>query len=221
MAVLASGRGSNFQALVDAVAAGRLAVRLVGVFCDRAGAPVLGRAAAASVPAHLVDASAAASRAQAQRELFDALAAAAPDLVVCAGYMRLIDDALLQPWIGRMLNIHPSLLPAYPGLRTHARALADGARVHGASVHFVTPELDAGPVLAQARVPVHAGDDVGTLAARVLAAEHPLLVAAVELFASARVGWKDGRPLLDGAPLRRPLQLTDACLADVPSETLP
>ncbi|MEE7548408.1 phosphoribosylglycinamide formyltransferase, partial [Xanthomonas sp. Kuri4-1] len=139
--------------------------------------------------------------------LGDALAAALPDWVVCAGYMRILGEALVRRFAGRMVNIHPSLLPRHRGLHTHARALEAGDREHGASVHVVVPELDAGGVIAQVRVPVQPGDSPETLGARVLAREHPLLIASLELLAGGRVRERDGTIHLDGQCLFTPLRL--------------
>lgn len=208
IAVLVSGRGSNLQALIDAVGDGRLDAEIVGVFSDRPQAPALDRARDAGIAAIVRDPGAYASRAEFDSALFDAIAASQPDFVVCAGYLRLLGTHVVEPWQGRMINIHPSLLPAFKGLRTHARALAEGVREHGASVHFVTADLDGGPVIAQARVPVLDGDNAETLAARVLAREHPLLVASVGLLCAGRVTLHEHRVHLDGAPLAAPLQLT-------------
>lgn len=207
LAVLASGRGSNFQALLDARAEGRLDVELVGVFSDRPKAAVLERASAAGVRALALPPREFASRAAHDESLFSAIADVQPDLIVCAGYMRLIDESQVRRFAGRMVNIHPSLLPKYPGLDTHARALAAGDREHGTSVHYVIPALDAGPVIAQARVPVLPGDDATSLANRVLEREHPLLVASVGLIAQGRV-WQHGEHVVfDGRVLRVPLHL--------------
>jgi phosphoribosylglycinamide formyltransferase-1 len=208
IAVLASGRGSNLQALIDAIAIGALDARIVGVFSDKATAPALQRARDAGLPAQALDPRAFATRAEFDAHLFGLIAASAPDLVVCAGYMRLIGDREVDAWRGRMINIHPSLLPAFKGLRTHAQALAAGVAEHGASVHFVTADLDGGPVLARATVPVQAGDDCDTLARRVLAREHPLLIETVRLLADGRLRLVGDAVLLDGAPLPAPLQLT-------------
>ena len=125
----------------------------------------------------------------------------------CAGYMRLLGAAALAPWAGRIINIHPSLLPDFKGLDTHARALAAGVPEHGASVHFVTADLDGGPVIAQARVPVLDGDDADALAARVLDTEHPLLVATLQLLCAARIALRGVVVEFDGRPLAAPLQL--------------
>ena len=207
IAVLASGRGSNLQALLDAVAAGALDARVVGVFSDKADAGALERARAAGVHAEAVDPRAFPNRLAYDAAFFERVDARRPDLIVCAGYMRLISEAAVEARRGRLVNIHPSLLPAFKGLRTHAQALAAGVAEHGASVHFVTPDLDGGPVIAQARVPVHAGDDADALARRVLAREHPLLVATVALLARGRVKLAGERVVFDGVPLAAPLQL--------------
>jgi phosphoribosylglycinamide formyltransferase-1 len=192
LAVLASGRGSNLVAILDACARGALPATVVAVVSDRPDARALSIAGARGIAAELLDA-----RAFGSREAFDAALAArldaiAPDLVVLAGFMRILTPALVGRWLGRMVNIHPSLLPAYPGLRTHRRALADGVAVHGASVHFVTPELDGGPVVMQAEVTVRPTDDEQSLAARVLRAEHQLYPAALQRILSGQVGFRDG-----------------------------
>lgn len=205
IAVLASGRGSNLLAMLDAIARGDLDAEVVGVFSDKPDAPALQR-----VPADgrwSRDAKAFADRESFDAELADAVAASRPDWIVCAGYMRILGEAFVQRFRGRLLNIHPSLLPKYRGLRTHARALQAGDAEHGASVHFVVPELDAGAVIVQAVVPVLAGDTPDTLAARVLGIEHPLLVAALQLAASGRMSEQDGVAWLDGQPLFTPPRL--------------
>jgi phosphoribosylglycinamide formyltransferase 1 len=207
IAVLASGRGSNLQALIDARDAGKLPIELVGLFSDRPVAPAMERACAAGIPALALRPKDFASREAFDAALFDAVEQVQPGLIVCAGFMRIIADAQVARFEGRMINIHPSLLPKYPGLHTHARALEAGDAEHGASVHFVIPALDAGPVLAQARVPVLADDTPETLAERVLAREHPLLLAAVAVIASGRVRADAERIWLDDAPLASPLQL--------------
>jgi phosphoribosylglycinamide formyltransferase-1 len=207
LAVLVSGRGSNLQALVDAIGDGRLDARIVGVFCDRSDAPALQRARSAGIATRVVAARGFATRLEHDAALFEAIDAARPDLIVCAGYMRLISEREVQARRGRLINIHPSLLPAFKGLHTHAQALASGVAEHGASVHYVTPDLDGGPVIAQARVPVQPGDDAEALARRVLAREHPLLVQTLVLIGEGRIALEDDRVQLDGAPLATPLQL--------------
>lgn len=207
IAVLVSGRGSNLQALIDAIADSRLAARIVGVFSDKPDAPALQRARDAGVAAESIVPRDFPDRLAFDLALFEHIEATQPDLIVCAGYMRLISEAGIAPRRGRVINIHPSLLPAFKGLKTHAQALAARVPEHGASVHFVTPDLDGGPVIAQARVPVLPGDDAPTLAARVLAREHPLLVATVGLFAAGRVALEADVVTFDGRPLAAPLQL--------------
>jgi phosphoribosylglycinamide formyltransferase 1 len=207
IAVLASGRGSNLQALIDAIADGRLAARIVGAFSDKPDAPALQRARDAGVHAEGLAPRDFPSRPAFDLAFFERVEATQPDLIVCAGYMRLISEAAIAPRRGRVINIHPSLLPAFKGLKTHTQALAAGASEHGASVHFVTPDLDGGPVIAQARVSVLPGDDAQALAARVLAREHPLLVATVGLLASGRVALMGDAVVIDGRPLAVPLQL--------------
>lgn len=205
IAVLASGRGSNLQAILAAIAAGQLHAQVVAVLSDKPGAPALQHVAApqrwARSPKDYPD------RAGFDAALGDALAGFAPDWVVCAGYMRILGPAFVQRFDGRLVNIHPSLLPLYKGLDTHARALAAGDAEHGASVHFVVPELDAGTVLAQARVPVQPGDTPETLAQRVLAVEHPLLIASLQWLVAGRVAERDAQLQVDGHPLFSPLRL--------------
>ena len=141
--------------------------------------------------------------------LFDRIAASQPDLLVLAGFMRIIDGDALKPWAGRMINIHPSLLPKYRGLHTHRRALKAGDLEHGASVHYVTAELDGGPVIAQAALSIEAGDDENTLAARLLPLEHKLLPAVVSLIAANRLKLGEKGIHFDGEPLRKPLRWQD------------
>jgi phosphoribosylglycinamide formyltransferase-1 len=207
LAVLASGRGSNLQAILDAIAQGQLDARVVGVFSDKATAPALARAHEAGVPTTALPVKGFASRGDYDERLFSLVDAVHPDLIVCAGYMRLISDAAVAARAGRMINIHPSLLPEFKGLHTHEQALQAGARLHGASVHYVTPELDGGPVIAQVRVPVQADDDAARLGGRVLGREHPLLLATLRLMGSGRVALIDNRVHLDGRPLAAPLVL--------------
>ncbi|WP_369943813.1 phosphoribosylglycinamide formyltransferase [Xanthomonas medicagonis] len=205
LAVLVSGRGSNLQALLDAIAAGTLDAQVTGVFSDRAQAPALAKVAPAlrwsAAPRDFPD------RAAFDQALGDAVAAARPDWIVCAGYMRILGDAFVQRFAGRLLNIHPSLLPKYRGLHTHAQAIAAGDAEHGASVHFVVPALDAGAVIAQARVPVLAGDGPDDLARRLLPREHQLLCAVLRLAAAGRLAERDESAWLDGQCLFSPLRL--------------
>ena len=205
IAVLASGRGSNLQAVLDAIAAGRLAAEVVGVFSDKPGAAALQR-----VPEALrwsASAKAYPSREAFDADLADAVAASRPDWILCAGYLRILGTAFVERFRGRTINIHPSLLPKFRGLHTHARALAEGEREHGASVHFVIPELDAGAVIAQAVVAIESGDTPEALAQRVLGVEHPLLLAVMRLAASGRLAEHGATVTLDGHPLFTPLRL--------------
>jgi phosphoribosylglycinamide formyltransferase-1 len=205
IAVLASGRGSNLQAIIDAIAAGTLDAEVVAVLSDKPDASALTKVAPdrrwARSPRDFAD------RATFDAAMGDALAGFAPDWVVCAGYMRILGEAFVQRFSGRLVNIHPSLLPLYKGLHTHARALEAGDAEAGASVHFVVPELDAGTVLAQARVPVLPGDTAEQLAQRVLAVEHPLLIASLHWLVGGRVTERNGQLEVDGNPLFSPLRL--------------
>lgn len=214
IAVLASGRGSNLQAILDAIAAGTLDARVVGVFSDRAKAIALERAREAGIAALAVKPADHPDRATFDAALFRHIAAVQPDLIVCAGYMRLLGAAQVEAWHGRMINIHPSLLPLFKGLRTHDQALAAGVAEHGASVHFVTAELDGGPVIAQACVPVHPGDDADALAARVLEREHPLLIATLQALTAGRLRLHGASVMFDGRPLSAPLRLDGNSLVE-------
>ena len=198
--VLISGRGTNLGAIIDAIASGALPVELRTVVCNEPGAPGIALARRAGYDATVVH-----HRDFPDRERFEAALAAAidglvPDLVVLAGFMRILTAGFVRRYRGRLINIHPSLLPDFPGLDTHARAIAAGAAVHGATVHFVTETLDGGPVIAQAQVPVRAGDDPEALAARVLEHEHVLLPRTLSWFAERRVRLDGDRVLLDGVP---------------------
>lgn len=201
--VLISGSGTNLQALMDASAKGDIAGTLSVVISNRADAKGLERAARHQISTEVVD-----HKAYSDREHYDAALMAAidrhtPDLVVLAGFMRILTPGFVKHYGGRLLNIHPSLLPAYKGLHTHQRVLDAGDTLHGCSVHFVTPELDGGPVIAQARVPVFASDDAQSLAARVQQMEYPLYVRCVALFMAGRLTLapESGIVCLDGHPL--------------------
>ena len=196
--VLISGRGSNLEALLAAVGSGNIDATVTCVITNVPGAPGLDGARAQGVPCTTID-----HRAFATRDAFDTALALAidverPDLVVLAGFMRVLSTPLVRQYAGRLINVHPSLLPRYPGLHTHRRALADGARVHGCTVHFVTPDVDGGPIIAQATVPVLDGDDEAGLAARVLAQEHLLLPDAVRWFCEDRLVIEAGRVRVKG-----------------------
>jgi len=184
--ILISGRGSNMQALVEA----GLPIR--AVISNRADAASLTWAAERGIATVTLEHKAFASREGFDVALTGVIDAYTPDLVVLAGFMRILTPHFVQHYAGRMLNIHPSLLPAFTGLDTHARALAAGVKLHGCTVHFVTPEIDHGPIVMQAAVPVLAGDDEATLAARVLAQEHRVYAQAVRWFIEGRLVIADG-----------------------------
>ena len=205
LAVLVSGNGSNLQALLDAAARGEIGVEPRVVVSDQPNAHALERAARAGVPTRVIEACGHPDRASYDAALGALLEGYDVGLVALAGFMRILGPAIVQRWSGRMLNIHPALLPRHRGLHTHRRVLAAGERVHGASVHFVTEELDGGPVVVQARVPVLAGDDEARLSARVLRVEHRIYPLAVGWFASGRLELRDGKPRLDGSALNEPV----------------
>lgn len=202
--VLISGGGTNLQALIDQ--AGQQGFDLCGVISNRPGVRGLERAEQAGIPTRVLDHTGFADRAGFDAALGDLIEGFAPGLVVLAGFMRILTGDFVARFSGRMINIHPSLLPAFQGLHTHRRALQAGVSEHGASVHFVTAELDGGPVIAQARVKVEPGDDEARLAARVLAKEHQLLPSVVGWFAAGRLTLRDGRVWLDGRALEQPAQ---------------
>jgi phosphoribosylglycinamide formyltransferase-1 len=198
--VLVSGRGSNMEAIVRACERERWDARVAAVLANRADAAGLAFARERGIAAEVVD-----HRAFATRDAFDAALAEAierhhPDVVALAGFMRILGGDFVRRFDGRLVNIHPSLLPAFPGLDTHKRALAAGVRLHGCTVHFVRVAVDEGPIIVQAAVPVLAGDDEATLAARVLAAEHRCYPLALKLAAEKRLRVENERCVIDGAP---------------------
>lgn len=199
--MLLSGRGSNMLAIAAALRSERWPAQIVGVIGDRPGASGTQRAAELGLPTALVDYRAFARREDFEQALRQAIDAFAPDVVVLAGFMRVLGATFVEHYRGRLLNIHPSLLPAFPGLATHRRALEAGVAAHGATVHFVGVEVDDGPVVAQAVVAVHPDDDEATLAARVLESEHRLYPMAVRWFVEGRLRIEEGRVrLLDQRP---------------------
>lgn len=201
---LISGRGSNLQAIIDAAEDGSLPAVIRAVISNRPGAVGLGRAARAGISTAVVDHTRYPDRAGFDAALQQAVDRYQPALVVLAGFMRVLTPDFVAHYHGRMLNIHPSLLPRFRGLHTHERALAEGATEHGASVHFVTDDLDGGPVVLQARVPVLAGDTPERLAARVLVQEHRIYPEVIRWVAEGRLRMEGGQVLLDGAPLSAP-----------------
>ncbi|TAH40216.1 MAG: phosphoribosylglycinamide formyltransferase [Gammaproteobacteria bacterium] len=220
--VFASGRGSNLAALIEAQQRNELPIRIVGVFSDHADCGAIALAQAAGIPVSTLDARDFPDRAQFDQATFSQVTAWQAELIVLAGYMRILDARAIAPWHGRIINIHPSLLPKYPGLHTHKRALRAGDRMHGASVHFVTAELDGGPVIAQARVEVQADDTAETLAARLLPSEHRLLVACVRALANQELRWSDCGIRFGDDRLQQPLRLAeDGSLVDADSMKAP
>jgi phosphoribosylglycinamide formyltransferase 1 len=205
VAVLISGRGSNMAALIEAAKDETYPAEIALVLSNRPDAGGLATARAAGIAIEVIDHTAFGK----DRAAFDAAMQAMLekyriDIVCLAGFMRLLTPELVGHWPGRMLNIHPALLPAFKGLDTHKRALEAGAKIHGATVHFVVAELDSGPIIAQGAVAVHADDSEAALAARVLAVEHRIYPLALKLVAQGRVRIVDGRCLIDGVPVPDP-----------------
>ncbi len=197
--ILISGRGSNLQAILEEIRTGKLPIEIRAVISNNPEAEGLQRARAAGVPAEIIDHRDYAERSQFDAVLMQAIDRHAPRLVILAGFMRILGEAFIRHYAGRLLNIHPSLLPAFKGINTHARALTAGAAQHGASVHFVTNDLDGGPVIVQASVPIRTDDTAETLAARVLNEEHRILPLAIRWFVEGRLSIRNGQVLLDGA----------------------
>jgi phosphoribosylglycinamide formyltransferase-1 len=208
VAVLISGRGSNMTALIEAAKAADYPAEIALVLSNVPDAGGIATAQREGIATAVVDHKAFGKDREAfERAIQQQLEAHNIDIVCLAGFMRILTPYLIGKWPGRMLNIHPALLPAYKGLHTHERALADGAKEHGATVHFVVPEMDSGPVITQGRVPVHADDDAAALAARVLAVEHRIYPLALKLVAQDRVRVEGERCVTDGplAPEERAL----------------
>jgi phosphoribosylglycinamide formyltransferase-1 len=203
LAILISGRGSNMTAILRAALAGDIAVQPAIVLADRSDAAGLASARELGVPTAAW--SGESHSGPFEPMLVRTLEAVQPDVIALAGFMRILSPALVGRYLGRMLNIHPSLLPAYRGLHTHRRVLAAGDTEHGASVHFVTPELDAGPVVLQSKVAVLPDDTEAALAARVLATEHIIYPRVLGWLADGRLRWRAGAPWLDGQRLDAPL----------------
>ena len=193
LVVLISGSGSNLQAIMDAIDAGTLAARIVAVISNRADAYGLQRAFNAGIPAEILDHKNFDSRDAFDLALQTRIDEFMPDLIILAGFMRILTPAFVQHYTGRMLNIHPSLLPLYKGIHTHQRVLDDGAKEHGVSVHFVTPELDGGPVVMQAKIPVLPSDTADSLAKRVQVQEHIIYPRVVKWFVEGRVKLSNNR----------------------------
>lgn len=202
--VLVSGNGSNLQAIIDACQSSMIDASVTAVFSNKADAFGLKRATSAAIPAHHIDPKKFSSRDEFDAELMAQIDKYQPDLIVLAGYMRILSSGFVRHFLGKMINIHPSLLPKYPGLHTHQRAIDAQDLEHGTSVHFVTEELDGGPVILQAKVPIFKEDTADTLAERVLTQEHNIYPLVAKWFVDGRLTMKDGIALLDEAAL--PLQ---------------
>lgn len=185
--ILISGRGSNMQALIAACRTAGFPAEIALVLSNNPAAPGLATAAQAGIPTKVIDHRSYGDRAAFDAAIDEALRQAGVELVCLAGFMRLLTDGFVEAWRDQMINIHPSLLPAFPGLRTHERVLAAGARFTGCTVHFVRPEMDTGPIIAQAVVPVRPDDTADSLAARVLEQEHKIYPLALRLIAEGRV----------------------------------
>lgn len=195
--IMISGRGSNMLALIEAASEQHFSAEIVGVVSDQPEAPGLVIADQRKIPTHVIARSDFASKDAHDAAIDAALRAWGAEIVALAGYMRLLTTGFVDSWQGRMINIHPALLPSFRGLDTHRRAIEAGVRLHGCSVHFVTPEVDSGPIIAQAAVPVLAGDSEQALAARVLKVEHQLYPLALRLVADGRVRIENGRAVFD------------------------
>jgi len=208
--VLISGSGSNLQALIDGQRRGQLPIDIVAVISNRPAVRGLLRAEHAGIPAEVLDHTRYDSREAFDAALQECIDHYRPELVVLAGFMRILTPTFTRHYEGRMLNIHPSLLPKYQGLHTHQRALDAGETEHGVTVHFVTAELDGGPPAIQARVPVLPDDDAESLAARVQSQEHVIYPLAVKWFAEGRLRMESGRALLNNEPLGPNGYLMDA-----------
>ncbi len=209
--VLASGSGTNLQAIIDKVAADELPIEIVAVISDRPQAFALERAATAGIPTQAIDYRDCASRDDYDSRLDAALADASPDLVVLAGYMRILPTHTVNQYLGQMLNVHPSLLPAYPGLNTYQRVLDAGDRWHGTTVHFVTPELDSGPAILQFRVRIRSDETEPELRARVQQGEYQIYPQVIKWFATGRVSFRAGQTWLDGEALAQPIVVDETC----------
>ena len=204
--VLISGRGSNLLSLCGALASGQLGADISAVICNEPEASGLEHARRHGLPTETVCHRSYTSRALFDQALLSAIDRYQPKLVVLAGFMRILGATFVNHYLGRLINIHPSLLPRYPGLDTHRRAIEAGDRRHGATVHFVTPDLDAGPSIVQAAVPVLPDDGPDALASRVLAEEHRILPLAVSWFAAGRLELRHNQAWLDGHPITQPLE---------------
>ena len=199
--VLISGNGSNLQAIIGEIQQGKLQVVISAVISDRPDAYGLTRATNAGIPIHIIDYKQFADRSQFDQTLMQQIDAYTPDLIVLAGFMRILTAEFVQHYLGKMINIHPSLLPRHQGLNTHQRALQAGDTEHGATVHYVTPELDSGPIILQARVPVVTADTPQSLQQRVHQVEHQIYPRAIGLIASGQVTFRNNQVYYHGQPI--------------------
>ena len=206
IAVLVSGTGSNLQALIDAQLSGQLSGQIVGVLSNKADAYALQRATQQQIATTVISHKNYPNRAGFDEAMHQQLLAWQVDVVILAGFMRILTADFVSKWQGKMLNIHPSLLPLYKGINTHQRVLDDKAREHGVSVHFVTPELDGGPVIMQAKVPVLPSDTAQNLAQRVQEQEHHIYPRVAKWFVEGRLKLDGNQVMLDGNALQRPVQ---------------
>ena len=210
LVILISGTGSNLKSIISYIRDGKLNASIQAVISNKAEASGLGYAIQNDIPTIVVK-----PHPGEDRETYDARLAAVidqydPELIVCAGFMRIFSDILVQRYLGKMINIHPSLLPKHRGLYTHRRALEAGDRIHGASIHFVTPELDGGPVIMQAQVPVMPDDTEQSLAQRVLQVEHRLYPESIQYFSKGRIRLHNDRVIVDGKVLHEPIMMETA-----------
>jgi phosphoribosylglycinamide formyltransferase 1 len=201
LVVLISGGGSNLQSFIDACENGSLNAEVAAVISNKVGVKGLERAAKANIPGIVIDHRAFDCREEFDENLAELIESFNPDLVVLAGFMRILTPDFVTRFLGKLINIHPSLLPAYPGLHTHQRAIDAGDKEAGATVHFVTPELDGGPSVLQARVAVKTGDSADDLAARVLGYEHQIYPQAAQWFCQGRLVMEEGLAVMDGKAL--------------------
>lgn len=199
--VLISGNGSNLQAILESCEANMPNAQVAAVFSNKAQAYGLERAKLFDVNGHFINPNAFESREKFDAELMKQIDEYQPDVIVLAGYMRILSSAFVQHYLGKMINIHPSLLPKYPGLNTHQRAIDAGDKEHGTSVHFVTEELDGGPVILQAKVPVFEDDNADALTARVQTQEHTIYPMVTKWLVDERLTMRDGKAYLDGFEL--------------------
>lgn len=209
--MLVSGGGTNLQSIIDHIHVGESHASIVCVISNIADVYALTRAQSADIPHQVISHRQYDSRADFESALINALHAHTVDVVVLAGFMRVLQSGFIDHFAGRVLNIHPSLLPKYPGLNTHKRALEQGDSVHGCSVHFATAELDGGPVILQASVPVLPNDTAEQLAARVLQKEHVIYPMCVQWLCQGRIHYQQGQAYFDGKELLKPLQLEEIC----------